>query len=229
MMQDGASWGPVARSCHSQWLQQLNQRQQAAGTRQLLGWKEAELHKAQELLQQQLAEEMVRPSRSCRAACSKLQDNELQLGRRLFIKYILEQIEGPGPNALLGTRAIRRCRAPPPLMEMGPGSSQLPDQALLALQERSPKSHSAGQQTAYKAVADALLQVPEPAGEDLNTRLQCALEDLERQHGALEMENRLLRKGNPPEACKEAERLQHKNAKLAALTEQLKERCRHLH
>ncbi|CAM9291926.1 unnamed protein product [Bubo scandiacus] len=61
-----------------------------------------------------------------------------------------------------------------------------------------------------------------------NTLLRHALDDVERQCGALEMENSLLRKKSSPEACKEAERLQQKNAKLAALTKQLKERCRHL-
>ncbi|KAK4825535.1 hypothetical protein QYF61_000112 [Mycteria americana] len=109
------------------------------------------------------------------------------------------------------------------------------------LQERPPERHSTGQQTTWQAVADALLQVPEPGWEDLvlpgsacnqlleqNARLQHALEDPERQRGALEMHNRLLRRRSSPEACKEAERLQQKNAKLAALTEQLKERCRHL-
>lgn len=90
-------------------------------------------------------------------------------------------------------------------------------------------------------MADALLQVPEPAGQDLvlpgNTSsqlleqkacLQHVLEDLERQRHALEMENHLLRKGSSPEACKKSERLQQKTPKLAALTEQLKERCQHL-
>ncbi|KAM6276167.1 peripheral-type benzodiazepine receptor-associated protein 1-like [Spheniscus humboldti] len=120
-------------------------------------------------------------------------------------------------------------------------SPQIKPQSWLALQERPHKRHSAGQQATCQAVVDALLQVPEPAGKDLvlpgsacsqlleqNARLQRALEDLERQRGALEMENCLLRKGSSPEACKEAERLQQKNAQLAALTEQLKERCRHL-
>lgn len=111
----------------------------------------------------------------------------------------------------------------------------------LALQERPPESHSAGQQTTCQAVAHALLRVPEPAGEDLvlpgsacrrlleqNARLQRALEDLERQRGALDMENHLLRNSTSPEACKVAERLQQKNAQLAALSEQLKGRCRQL-
>ena len=111
----------------------------------------------------------------------------------------------------------------------------------LPLREGPPESHSAGQQAACQAVAGALLQVPEPAGEDLvlpgsacsrlleqNTRLQRALEHLERLRGALEMESRLLRKSSSPEACKEAERLQQKCAHLAALAEQLKERCGHL-
>lgn len=61
-----------------------------------------------------------------------------------------------------------------------------------------------------------------------NACLQHALQALERQRGDLEMENCLLRKRSSPEACKEAERLQQKNAKLAALTKQLKESCRHL-
>ncbi|GAB0182113.1 RIMS-binding protein 3A-like [Grus japonensis] len=64
------------------------------------------------------------------------------------------------------------------------------------------------------------------AGADAH--LQHALQDLERQCSALELENHLLRKSSSPEACKEAERLQQKNAQLAGLTEQLKERCRHL-
>lgn len=69
-------------------LQELNQRQRVAETRQLLRWKEAELREGQELLRQactaavdqtrdlqrQLAEEMVRPSESGREARSKLQD-----------------------------------------------------------------------------------------------------------------------------------------------------------
>ncbi|KAM6104469.1 uncharacterized protein LJ206_020285 [Theristicus caerulescens] len=42
------------------------------------------------------------------------------------------------------------------------------------------------------------------------------------------MQNRLLRGGSCPGACKEAESLQQKNAQLAALTERLKERCRRL-
>ena len=106
----------------------------------------------------------------------------------------------------------------------------------LVLQERPPESHRAGEPTTCQAVADALVQVPEPAGEDLvlpgsacswlleqNARLQQVLQDLERQRGALEMDNRLLRKRSSPGACKEAERLQQKNAQLAALTEQLKD------
>jgi len=109
------------------------------------------------------------------------------------------------------------------------------------LQRRRPESHSAGQQTTCKAVADALLQVSETVGEDLvppgstcswlleqTTCLQSAVEDLERQGSALEMETHLLRKGSSSEACKEAERLQQKNAKLAALTEHQRERCRRL-
>ena len=120
MTQDGASWGPVVCSYCSQWLQELNQQQWAPETHQLLRWKEAELCEAQELLQRQLAKEMVRPSRSCRAACSKLQDvlkklcwetdgyqparichlqNELQLERRRFIKYNLEELEGELPTS----------------------------------------------------------------------------------------------------------------------------------
>ncbi|XP_059682120.1 RIMS-binding protein 3A-like, partial [Gavia stellata] len=104
-------------------LLELNQRQRVVETRQLLRWKEAELREEQELLrhecttalgqtralQQQLAEEMVRPSSSGREARSKLQDvlsklcwerdgyqparirhlqNQLQLERTLFTKYI---------------------------------------------------------------------------------------------------------------------------------------------
>lgn len=116
-----------------------------------------------------------------------------------------------------------------------------PQSFWLALQERPHKRHSAGQQATCQAAVDALLQVPEPVGKDLvlpgNTHswlleqkpcLQCALEDLEGQCSALEMENRLLRKGRSPEAYKEAEKLQQKSAKLAALTEHLEERCRHL-
>ncbi|PKU40741.1 peripheral-type benzodiazepine receptor-associated protein 1 [Limosa lapponica baueri] len=92
-----------------------------------------------------------------------------------------------------------------------------------------------------QAAAGGLLHVPGPAEKGLvppdstrnqlleqKARLEYALEGLERQHGALEMKNRLLRKGSSPEGCKEAERLQQKCAKLAALTKQLKEKCRHL-
>lgn len=74
MTWEGAGWGPVACSCLSEHLQELNLWQQAAEPRQLLCWMEAELCEVQELLQQQLAEEMVRPSRSCRAARSQLQN-----------------------------------------------------------------------------------------------------------------------------------------------------------
>lgn len=58
--------------------------------------------------------------------------------------------------------------------------------------------------------------------------LQHALEHLERELGAMEMVSHLLRKGSSLEACKEAEMVQQKSAKLAALTEQLEERCRGL-
>ena len=248
-------------------LQELNQRQRVAETRQLLRWKEAELREGQELLRQactaavdqtrdlqrQLAEEMVRPSRSGREARSKLQDvlsklqwetdgyqparirhlqNQLQLERRLFLKYILQRFEGELPAS--------PCTAQP---EGPPGhqghqetqsscsSGREGPQAPAAPQERPPESRSAGQQTTCKAVADAQLQVPE--GQDLvllkqNSRLRRLLEDLERQQSALEMENRLLKKEGSPEARKKAERLQQINAHLAALASRLEERSRQL-
>lgn len=155
VMGDGASRGPVARSRCSQQLQELEEWQWAAKTLQLPHWREAELCKVQELRQRQLAKEMARPSRSCRAARSKIQDNLsklrwdtgdyhpacihylqklLQLERRLFINSILEQLKSELPTshcrawtkALLDTRAIRRCRAPAPLMKTGPGPWQQP-------------------------------------------------------------------------------------------------------
>lgn len=141
----------MVHSWCSQQLQKLEEWQRAAKTCQLLHWKVAELCKARGPLQRQLAKEMVRPSRSCRAARSKLQGNRwetdgyqpacihhfqklLQLERRLFINYILEQLKSELPTshckawtkALLDTRAIRRCRAPAPLMKMGPGPWQQP-------------------------------------------------------------------------------------------------------
>lgn len=66
-------------------------------------------------------------------------------------------------------------------------------------------------------------KVPEPAEQDLVLpgSTGSRLEDLERQHKPLEMENRLLGKGSSPEACQEAEGLQQRNAQLAALTKQL--------
>lgn len=85
-------------------------------------------------------------------------------------------------------------------------------------------------------------KVPEPAEQDLvlpgstcsrlleqKARLQHVLEDLERQRKTLKMrQNGLLGKGSSPETCQEAERLQQRNSRLAALTKQLKESCRHL-
>ena len=256
-------------------LQELNQRQRVAETRQLLRWKEAELREGQELLQreftaaarqardlqQQLAEEMARPTRSIREARSKLRDvlsqlpwetdgdqpahirhlqNQLQLERRLFIKYILQRFEGElpaspstaqpeGPSGHQGRQE----------MQSSCSSGQNGPQALEALQKRLLESPSAGQRTTRKAVADAQLQVPE--GEDVvlpgstcsqlleqNTRLQRLLEELARQQSALETENCLLTKDGSAEACKEAERLQQKNAQLAALALQLAEKSRHL-
>ena len=256
-------------------LQELNQRQRVAETRQLLRWKEAELREGQELLRQecttairqtrdlqrQLAEEMVRPSRSRKEAQSKLQDilsklrwetdgyqptrfchlqNQLQLERRLFIKYILQRFEGELP----ASPCTAQPKGPPGHQghqetQSSCSSGRNGPQALAAVQERAPESHSAGQQTTCKAVADAQLQVPE--GKDLvlpgstcsrlleqKAHLQRLLEELERQQSALEMENHLLKKEGSPEACKEAERLQQKNAQLAALTSQLEERSRQL-
>ena len=275
----------LAKRLHSRWeqrqarelqrLQELNQRQQETENCQLLRWKEAELREGQELLrrectaavrqardlQQQLAEEMVRPTRSGREAQSKLQDvlsrlswetdgyqpacirhlqNQLQLERRLFIKYILKPYEGelpasPGmgqPRGLPEHEGQQETQSSCSSGRNGP-------QALAALQERPPDSHSAGQQTTCKAVASAQLQVPE--GEDVvllgrkrsqlleqNTRLKRVLQALERQQSALERESRLLEKAGSPEACKEAERLQQKITKLAALASQLGERSRQL-
>ena len=112
-------------------------------------------------------------------------------------------------------------------------------QALAVLEERPPDSQSTGQQTTCKAVAGAQLQVTE--GEDVallsskcsqfleqNTHLKQVLQALERQQSALERHSPLLEKAGSPEACKEAERLQQKITKLAALTSQLGERSRQL-
>ncbi|GAB0190223.1 RIMS-binding protein 3A-like [Grus japonensis] len=257
-------------------LQELNQRQRVAETRQLLRWKEAELHESQELLQQectatvrqtrdlqrQLAKEMVRPSRSRREAQRKLQDvlsklhwetdgdqpacirhlqNQLQLERRLFIKYILQRSEGELPTSPTGTAQPQgpSGHQGPQETESSRSSGRNGPQALVALQKSPLGSHSAGQQTTGKAVADAQLQVPER--EDLvllgstrrrlleqKTCLQRLLEHLKRQQSALERENHLLEKEGSPEAREEAERMQQQNGQLAALASQLEEKCRQL-
>jgi len=108
-----------------------SQWQRTAETHQLLRGEEVELRGAQELLQLQLAQEMGKAGRSCRAAHSKLQD--------ILNKLCWEMDgcppapSGTTPKALLGSMTTMRCRAPAPLMEMGlnPGSSQPPGQALV--------------------------------------------------------------------------------------------------
>ena len=110
---------------------------------------------------------------------------------------------------------------------------------LAALQERPTESHSAGPQATCQAVRGAQLRLMER--EDLmlpgsacshlleqSRRLQRLLKDLERQQSSSEMESRLLGKDGSPRACKEAGRLQQKNAQLAALTLRLGERARQL-
>ncbi|KAK4805606.1 hypothetical protein QYF61_016456 [Mycteria americana] len=256
-------------------LQELNQRQREAETCQLLRWKEAELREGQELLrrectaavrqardlQQQLAEEMVRPTRSGREAQSKLQDvlsrlpwetdgyqpacirhlqNQLQLERRLFTKYILQVFKGelPASPGMAQPKGLSELQGHQE-MQSSCSSGRKGPQALVALQERLPDSHSTGQQTTCKAVAGAQLQMPEREDVVLlgskrsqlleqNTRLKRVLQALERQQSALERESHLLEQAGSPEACKEAERLQQKITKLAALASQLGERSRQL-
>ncbi|OPJ66519.1 hypothetical protein AV530_016564 [Patagioenas fasciata monilis] len=60
------------------------------------------------------------------------------------------------------------------------------------------------------------------------THLQQTLEDLEMQHGALYMQNYLLRMQRSQETCVDAGRLQQKSTKLAPFTKNLKERYRQL-
>lgn len=256
-------------------LLELSQRQRVAETHELLRWKEAELHKGQQLLrractaavrqtrdlQRQLAQEMGRPSRSGREAQSKLRDllsklrwetdgdqpthichlqNQLQLERRLFIKYILRRFEGKLPTspstAQPQTPPGHQCQQE---TQSSCSSSRSGPRALVAPQQRPPESHSAGQRTARKAVAAAQLQLPEGEAlvllgskcsrlQEKNTCLQRLQEDLERQKHALERESHLLTKEGSPEAGKEAQRLQQKSAQLAALAWQLQERSRQL-
>ncbi|KAK2513229.1 hypothetical protein Q9966_016226, partial [Columba livia] len=134
-------------------------------------------------LQHQLAQEIGRPSRSSREAQSKPRDllgklcwemdgdqpahtrhlrNQLQLERRLFIKYILQRSQGQLPaspgtaqhQGPPGHQGHQETQSSCSLRRSGP-------QALAAPRERPPESHRAGQQTAWKAVAAARLQLPE--------------------------------------------------------------------
>lgn len=212
MRRDGAGWRPVARSCPSP----RRGPAQAPGSPA----QKQERRREPEVLRAELE------------------------GERLHSPELRRWARPEGPPGHRGHQDMQSSCSPDgngPRAMAAASRHIEPRSFRLALRETPPESHSAGQQATRRAVADALLQVPEPAREDLvlpgsarsrlleqKARLQRALGDLERQRGALEMENRLLRKGSSPEGCKEAERLQQKSAKLAALTEQLKERCRRL-
>ncbi|OPJ67474.1 hypothetical protein AV530_018982 [Patagioenas fasciata monilis] len=139
--------------------------------------------------------------------------NQLQLERRFFIKHILQRFQGRLP----ASRGTAQPQGPPghqgqqetqsvcSLRRSGP-------RVLVAPQQRLPESHSAGQQTARKAVAAAQLQLPEGEASVLlgstcshllekNTCLQRLQEDLERQKRALEREtSRLAKEGSPERA-----------------------------
>nr|XP_047935039.1 peripheral-type benzodiazepine receptor-associated protein 1-like [Anser cygnoides] len=220
--------------------------------------RDAALHQAREL-QRQLADELRRPCSSNRAAHAKLQDvlkelrwethgdqparirylqHELELEKRLFIKYIVAGFEGEQEDSQGTTGREDRegpwGKAQPKKPTQAPSSQNTPQQG-------AKESCSTEQGSSRHPVKDAHVQVPEPSDEDLvlpgstcpgmmkqHTRLQRALSDLKRLRQALEAKKCLLREGSTQEACQEVQKLQEATEKLVVLTEQLEEKCRSL-
>ncbi|XP_035426171.2 RIMS-binding protein 3A-like [Cygnus atratus] len=222
-------------------------------------------------LQQELAEELVKHGCSSSSeARSKLQEvhrqlqwrkdskqtahilnlqNELELQRKLFQQYILEQAEGRPPashsedraaawhrlQTRLGTGTTGTCSSKRPGASgaAGGGGQQTTHSSL-------KDAHLQGEgKSCGRAVTDVAVQVaaqqeacPPGSGEsqllEEKAHLQHALEDLQRQCSVLQEETRLLRKKRSLELREEVERLQQKTNMLGLLTKHLQEEDRQL-
>ena len=222
-------------------------------------------------LQQELAEELVKHGCSSSSeARSKLQEvhrqlqwrkdskqtahilnlqNELELQRKLFQQYILEQAEGRPPashsedraaawhrlQTRLGTGTTGTCSSKRPGASgaAGGGGQQTTHSSLT-------DAHLQGEgKSCGRAVTDVAVQVaaqqeacPPGSGEsqllEEKAHLQHALEDLQRQCSVLQEETRLLRKKRSLELREEVERLQQKTNMLGLLTKHLQEEDRQL-
>ncbi|XP_066841538.1 RIMS-binding protein 3C-like [Anser cygnoides] len=221
-------------------------------------------------LQQELAEELVRHGCSSSSeARSKLQEvhrqlhwrkdskqtarivslqNELELQRRLFQQYILEQAEGRPSASHSEDRAAAWHRLQTRLgagttgtcSSKSPGASGAAGGGGQQTTHSSLKAHLQGEgKSCGRAVTDVGVQVaaqqeacPPGSGDSQllqeKAHLQHALEDLQRQCGVLQEETRLLGKESALELGEEVERLQQKTSMLGLLTKHLKENTRQL-
>ncbi|XP_040551280.1 RIMS-binding protein 3-like [Gallus gallus] len=166
------------QALEEQQLKEREQRQRATETRQLLRWKEAELHATKELLQREcdaalrqarelqqlLAQELRSPHRSSRMARPQLQDVLSKLRwetdgeQPACIRHLQHQLELE--RRLFSQYIVGSWEGKPQHVE---------SRAMSCSQdrERALGRHCAEQGSSRPAVKDAHVQVPETAKEDL--------------------------------------------------------------